>query len=132
MSVQAGPVTDISTDTLTHLERLELSLLPPSEPELNCEILQGDEKHFPRDPRPQVACYSNKRGIFFLSFDYEGEWRMFENTIIPSYAWGNMFSTAALLKVVFIAMDGSIAETEILVENSLYKLHCIEPLCLVV
>ena len=124
--VQAGPIT------LTHLEELEISLLPPEVPELKCEILTGDEKYYPKDPRPQIACYSNKRGIFFASFWNGERYQAFDFTFFPSLAYGKVFSTAADLKIRFVASDGSEAEVEFTVENSLYLKHCVQPLCLTV
>lgn len=130
MSVQAGPIAANPQIPLTNLAKLELSLLPPDPPDLKCEILAGDERYYPRDPRPQIACYADKRGIFFVKFDYEGRWVNLENTFVPSLAYGKVMTSAALLQVTLIVSDGTMAQIEFTVENELYSLYCVEPLCM--
>jgi len=117
-------------ETPTNLALLEQALLGPDQPDLKCEILTGEEKYWVRDPRPQLACYADKRGMFFISWEYEGKWRALENTTIPGYSYGKLFSNAAKLEVIFLAVDGSVGRIEFTVENELYSLYCKQPLCL--
>jgi hypothetical protein len=93
-------------------------------------MLVGDEQRWPGNPRPQVGCDASTDGVFFW-YGWNGAmWESFDYTTWPSKNTARIFNFAADIKIVFMSIEGGVAEYELSVENSLYDKYCVQPLCL--
>lgn len=119
-------------DGLTALEELILSMVEPEPPELECEMLVGDDQLWPNNPRPQIACWSDQVGMFFWSwYSIDADrYLSFDTSRYPSRSDTIILSTAADLRIAFRTRDGGYATFDITAENTLFEKHCIQPLCL--